>query len=289
MAIEGALAFMVNSIALTVSLKSKSAGEVFFSNLVFIFLFASHVFCGILNICVGVVEYDSIRIPGNNISDLDGNVTKNAIHMSRDLLGGFEVIFTILISMERYVAIRKPIYYNNLNAKHGVFAIVCAISIPIGFTMWRAFSASAFLVVSGVTFIGAIAVTVTNIALYQSIKRHCLHISRNMVASSLEIGIQRQKLELEQRKLKGLMICVLISATFLISWFPVGIKFMVKFLLRINKQRFYWDVVFSILVFSNSFWDVFIYFYNKKSARQILRNMFNKVLLRKTVRYFNKQ
>lgn len=270
MAIEGALIFMVNSIAFTVSLKSK--GEVFFNNLVFTFLFASHIFCGLLNICVGVVEYDSKRIPGNNIiNDLDNNTIKNAFHMSRDLFGGLEVIFTILISMERYVAIRKPLLHGNLNAKHGLLVILFAIAIPIGFSVWRSFSASAFLVVSAVTFMGAITVTVTNIALYRSIKRHSLHISRNMVAGSSENTIiQRQKLELEHRKLKGLMICVFISTTFLVSWFPVGIKFMVKFLLRINKQRFYWDVVFSIVVFSNSFWDVFIYFYNKKSARQAL-------------------
>ena len=200
------------------------------------------------------------------------DITKHAAFFVRDLFAGFGAIFTVFNSLERYVAIRYPLFYSRLDTKHGVVAIMIAIFIPVGFTVWRTFSTDAFLAVSVVTFVGAIAVTVSNFALYRSIKRHCAQISQNVVAYSATQEVQ-QKLQLEHRKQKGLVICVSVSASFLVSWFPVGIKFMVKFLLGIIKRRFYWDVLFSIVVFSNSLWDVFIFFYNKKSARQTLKNL----------------
>ena len=272
-AIQGGMIFLANSIALLVCLKSKNLERVLFSNVIFTLLFTSHVFCGLLNIFVAVMEIRSRRTTTTDSARQD--ITKQGAHIARDLFGGFEVIFTIFNSLERYVAIRYPLFYSRLDTKYGVVAIMIAIFIPVGFTVWRTFSTDAFLVVSVVTFVGAIAVTVSNLTLYRSIKRHCAQISQNVVAYSAAQEVQ-QKLQLEHRKLKGLFICVSISASFLVSWFPVGIKFMVKFLLGIIKRRYYWDVLFSIVVFSNSLWDVFIFFYNKKSARHTLRNFLRK-------------
>lgn len=258
--IEGALLILMNSIAATTILSSKKLRRPF-GNILLALLFIAHTICGILSVFFGIME---IEYRG------DGLISIGLV--IRDFFAGYEVVYTIFLSIERFVAISNPMFYSKFGKKHAIGFVVIVSSLPVVFVTWRILSSAAFVAVFIVTLVGSILITISNIYLYRSIKRHCQDISSKIVADSQSQKLEK-KLLIEKRKMKGLRICVLISASYTISWVPIGVKFFIKFVLGI-KKRAYWDAIFTFVAYFNGFQDVFIFFYVKKTARLQLMSLF---------------
>ena len=257
---EGSLLILVNSIAVITILSSKKLRRPF-GNILLALLFIAHVICGILSVFFGIMEIG-----------YRGHTMISTGLIIRDFFAGYEVIFTISMSVERFVAVNNPMFYDLLSKKHAIAFVVVVSSLPVVFVTWRVLSNAAFVAVFVVTFIGSVIITICNMYLYRSIKRHCHDISSKVVANS-QVEELEKKLLIEKRKMKGLRTCVLISATYTICWVPIGLKFFIKFMLGIEK-RAYWDAIFTFVAYFNGFQDVLIFFYIKKTARLQLKSLF---------------
>ena len=191
----------------------------------------------------------------------------------RDSIAGANVAFTIFIPLERFCAICNPFFYSNLTKRHAVLSIILVCLFPIIFTVWRIFSMDVFVAAFVVTFVGSLVVTLSNLHLYRSVRKQCADIASQIVAKTRE-GQLEKRLCVEKRKLRALRMCIAFTISYMLTWVPVGIKTMVKILLGIKERRTYMDAVIGIIGFTNGIWDVLIFFYVSKSAKEHIKKLF---------------
>ena len=250
--VEGCLLVIINTTAVCVVVQLNRK----FNNILIGLLFLSHIWAGLLNILSTVFEVEG----------------KMDIHLLMVTFLYFftavEVGFTITISLERYISIRKPFLYEKLTKIHGTCAIAAA---PLGggvFILCRHFSTTAYLVGFSMIIIGAVIVTVSNIYLYGSVKRQCTRIKSLTKANSRQEEMVK-KSYVTKRRLKSLKICLLISVSYIFTWVPLAVYML---LLKTNS-----GVVLTlfpdVLAYSNGIWDVVIFFYLNKTARRHLSKM----------------
>ena len=149
--IESIVILLLNMIAILTMLSLKNLRATFSDRLLLI-LFTSHLLAAILNIvCVCLVKY-SIENQG-------------ILWYGREIVVSFEINYTILISFERFVAIRKPFLYSRLGKFHAVLAILNPIFVTLGYAVWRYYSMSAYFIGSVVTISGGLTIFISNILL----------------------------------------------------------------------------------------------------------------------------
>lgn len=248
--VEGCLLMIINTIAVYVVVRLNRKT---FNNILIGLLFLSHILAGLLNILSTVFEVER-RI------DLHLQVLTTLYFFT-----AIEVGFTITISMERYIAIRKPFLHQRLNKVHGACAITAA---PLGasvFLVCRHFSATAYLVGFSLIIAGAVLVTVSNIYLYSTVKRQCTRIKSLTKANSRQEETLK-KAYVTQRRLRSMKICLLISVSYIFTWVPLAIYM----LLRKTIDGIVLTLFPDVLAYSNGIWDVVIFFYLNKTARRHL-------------------
>ena len=106
--IESWILFLTNLMALIVIFSSKKLRERFNEKLI-LMLFNFHSLAAVFNITA--------------IAHMWGGYTyrvRKQIWFIRDIFISLEVNITILLSIERFVAIRKPFWYATLNKQHAV-------------------------------------------------------------------------------------------------------------------------------------------------------------------------
>ena len=237
-----------------------------FNNILLLLLFVAHTVTGVFNLlrCFFVLGW------------FTGETASNAITILRDAFTAVAVHFTVLLSMERFFAIRKPFVYARLTRKHAWLSIGVALMLSIVFVVNRIFLTNlAFLVATMFVFAGAIMITISNWLLYRSIKKQCCEIAATIVVASNEKKLMRRKL-VKDREMKSLKICLMIAASYLLTWLVLMSGYTI--IERVASEKQYTEhlsFIFAIIGFSNGIWDVLIFFHLNSTAwrkvRQILR------------------
>ena len=190
--------------------------------------------------------------------------------MARDCFISLEINFTILLSFDRFVAVRKPFFYGKLTSRHGAAAIAVAIGLTIFFTAWRTVSTKAYMAAFFVVIIGAVLIIVSNFLLYRSVKRQCRQIAATIVDKSSQQQHDKRQ-EIRKRELRSLKVCLFIASSYILTWVPLIIVQTLHNFQKANEK----DVIsveilikfLAILTFTNGIWDVVIFFALNLKAR----------------------
>ena len=203
--------------------------------------------------------------------------------MSGNLLCGLETQIIALISLERYLAICRPLHYHHiLNKKTYITVISLLGAVACGFTIFPPLAgidyelSTAVYVcvmnynnVTGQIYFMAFAVVacglpitivvITNVRIVHAIRRQ-----RNLIhASNRE---QNQPARIDKGSLVSIMLVVIIFFTLA----PIVITSSINYYLHSNV-RLFWP---ALIMVSNSFWNIFVYiFWNKLFRRGFIQIM----------------
>ena len=259
--LENLILVTINILAAYIIITSKRLRSVF-NNFLLCLLFITHVTTGFFNLvrCIFLLRWVVV----------DPKVA-DAIEITRDSFTALEIHLTILLSMERYLAIRKPFMYARLGKIHASLSISVAVFFSLLFMILRILWNGSIAIATMFVFAGAVAITITNLLLYRSIKRQCREIAATIVDNSNELKLKRKKL-VKDREMKSLKICLMIAVSYLLTWLVLMSGYTV--LQRIKSNRYQnLKFVFAIIGFSNGIWDVMIFFHLNSTARRRIRQI----------------
>ena len=247
---------IINILASYIIITSKRLRSLF-NNLLLCMLFLTHVITGLFNIvrCFFLLRW---------VLDPEAS---NIIEITRDSFTALEIHLTILLSIERFFAIRKPFVYARLSKIHAGFSISVAVFFSLIFMINRIFWSESIAIATMFVFAGAVLITISNFLLYRSIKRQCHEIAATIVDRSNEQKLRKRKL-IKDREMKSLKICLMIAVSYLLTWLVSGYTV----LQRVNKYENL-KFVFAIIGFSNGIWDVLIFFHLNSTARNHVRRI----------------
>ena len=252
--VESAVLTIVNISALNaLKAKRRFLSSCRFKDVLLQILFATHMISGMMNLVLHILLL--VGVPYKEILYLV---------FSRDCIGASTVLLTVLLSLDRFLAIRKPFLYQRLGKPHAVVTLCIAYCVLVGFCVSLKFTRTVFYFGSTFIVLGGSYILVSNIFLYQSVKRQCEEISRTIVDPSLERQTQKRN-DMRERKLKSLRICIYITASYLLTWFPLAVYLVFDLTPQINDNTLF--VIFQIVGFSNGIWDVLIYFFMNRASR----------------------
>ena len=164
--VESAILVVFNLIALYVTIKNKSTlNWRSFNELLLQIIFSSHILSGTLN-----VVYSSLVLSGVPSEELK-------IPVLRDSVAGCAITFTIVLSLDRFLAIRKPFLYQRLGKRHASLALGLASILVLGFGTFLYFSKTVFFLGCTFTVLGGFFILVSNALLYRSIEKKLLWIN----------------------------------------------------------------------------------------------------------------
>ena len=249
--VEGVLMIIFNLIALRVIIFLKRLKTSFYS-LTLALLFAAHLSTGTILLVKAILDLASVYADDMKL-----------VEAVRDCSISLEVNFTILLSLDRFVAVRKPFFYAKLTTRHGLASIGGAFSLTTFFTIWRTISTKAYISAFFVTIFGAVLIVVSNFLLYRSVKRQCRQIASTIVdKSSRQQHDKRQ--DIRNRELRSLKVCLFIAISYILTWVPLII---IQTIYKNDPSMVLLAKFFAILTFTNGIWDVSIFFALNLKAR----------------------
>ena len=244
----------------------------YFADLLLALLFFTHALSGITNIVWLLLQHVFA------MESLPMMIMDKLIH----LVSGMVICNTIIISVDRFLAIQKPFLYQQKlqNRQCGVLTILTIVLLPTCFAMLRWVSNSiAYTFGYTLVLLGLVIVTVTNFILYRLVKQQCHNIASLIVTTSSSSNhderhqnkAKQQKEALKKRQMKSLKVCSFIALTYLLTWVPLVTFLLAKESVPVLKQfNRNFIHVNEIVAYMNGFLDVFIYFYLNKQARRTL-------------------
>ena len=260
--VECSIVTICNLAALLTIFKSKTLRRLF-NDYMLLCLFISHGLVGALNV-VTVCMYWA-GYPWS---------TTDYVIVTRDIVAGLEIYFTIIQSIERYVAIRKPFFYARLAKFHAILFLSVTSILPLAFCVGRIYTQATLIFGCLITILGGIFISATNIFLYRSVKKQCKEITKTIIDRSEQRQKDRRKV-MRKRKLRSLKMCIYITISYLLTWCPL-VVFAIAHVM--GWLDIYYITAATLIGFSNGIWDVLIYFYFNEKARRVL----NQLLGRKT-------
>lgn len=247
--VESVLMIIVNLVAIRV-IVSLNILKISFYNLALALLFASHFTTGIALLITSIL----------NLASAHDNVV-SLLELIRDCSISLEINFTILLSFERFIAVRKPFFYAKLTTRHGAAAIGVVLALTAFFTIWRTISTKAYISAFFVAIIGAVLIIVSNFLLYRSVKRQCRQIAATIIdKSSKQQNDKRQGIR--KRELRSLKVCLFIASSYILTWVPL---IVIQTIFQ-NDDSILFKFL-AIVTFTNGIWDVFIFFALNFKAR----------------------
>ena len=263
--IELALSVLLNVFGVSVITSSRSLRSSA-SNKYLCCLFASHM---LTSLSVGTITFTFYAYPEH---------VWRSIVLPREFLTGMELNFTVLLSLDRYVAIQKPFVYAELTAKHGVGAALLLVFLNTIFVSWLSVSVTGYIFGFCVTCAGCCIVVYSSYCSYRTIKGHCRRI-RSVTVASCDEDRQHQRGTLKKRQMRSLKICFLIAVTYLVSWVPLITYTTLNYWLQTYyKIHFSIDLNNTAIMFgyTNSLADALIFFYVSSEARKSARAIFRR-------------
>lgn len=255
--IELVVSIILNVFGVCVIVSSRSLRSTA-SNKIICLLFASHM---LTSLSVGTILFTFYACPEH---------VWRRIIFAREFLTGMELNFTVLLSLERHVAVQKPFLYAKLTTRHGIGASLFLVFLITIFVCWVSVSVSGYIFGFCVTCTGCCIVVYSSFCSYRTIKEHLRRISSVTVASSTE---DRKHIQttLKKRQMRSLKICFLIAVTYLMSWVPLITFTTLKYWMQTYYgTKFSLDLINAMIMFgyTNSVMDVIIFFYINSEARK---------------------
>lgn len=255
--VELVLSIILNVFGVYVIISSPSLRSTA-SNKFICLLFASHM---LTSLSVGTVLFTFYACPEQ---------VWRSIIPAREFLTGMELNFTVMLSLERYVAIQKPFLYVKLTAKHGIGAVLIFVLLITIFVCWVSVSVIGYIFGFCVTCAGCCIVVYSSYCSYRTIKKHLRGISSVTIASSTE-DRQHMQATLKKRQMRSLKVCFLIAVTYLMSWVPLITFTAFKYCMQTYYgMQFSVDLINAMIIFgyTNSVMDAIIFFYVCSEARR---------------------
>eukprot|EP00111_Clytia_hemisphaerica_P019929 TCONS_00058782-protein len=258
--VECSIVTILNIMASSTIFKSKTLRR-FLNDYILLSLFITHALVGALNVVTVCMYW----------AGYPWSIT-NYVLITRDSVAGFEIYFTIIQSIERYVAIRKPFFYARLGKLHAVLFLSATSVFPLAFCVGRIYTAATLFFGCLVTILGGIFISATNIFLYRSVKKQCREITKTIIDRSEEKQKDRRKV-MKKRKLRSLKMCIYITITYLLTWCPLVAFAIINVMIGLN---IYYIMAATLIGFSNGIWDVLIYFYFNAKSWRVLKTLFGR-------------
>ena len=255
--IESAALVVFNLVALYVTVKNKfTLNRRSFNELLLQVIFSSHVIVGTSNLV-----YSALVLSG---------ISSEKLHFPlwvfiRDSAGAFAIVFTVLLSLDRFLAIRKLFLYQRLGKRHASLALGVTTFLLLGFCASLYVSKTAFFFGCSFVLLSGFFILASNALLYRSVRKQCEGIAQTIVVRSEKTQTQKRK-DMRRLKLKSLKICIYITASYLLTWGPLAVYIVIDNILQINNLQL--TLLSQIIGFSNGIWDALIYFYlNPRKSR----------------------
>ena len=265
--LEQLLICSLNGFSIVTILKSKTL-RTKFNNLILSFLFISHFITGLCNILIVVLLIVQLPI----------NVT-HMVLIQRDFYYVLAFLFTVLLSIDRYISVRFPLFYQTLSRKYQISSVFVIILIDVVFTVWRELSNSGLIFLIVLATIGVTIANVANIFLFRSVKRQCSAIATTIVLDNTSTQHNRQQQQRNatmRRSLKSLKLCIFVALSLLLVVIPTFVRpSLVKFSTKLVVENGSLDKIMfiSIVAYSNGLWDVLIFLFINSEARKKLLNL----------------
>ena len=272
--LEQLLACFLNGLSIIAILKSKTL-RTKFNNLILNFLFISHFINGIVGIVTTVLLTE--QLPVNVI---------NSLFVTRDFCYILAFCFTVLLSIDRYIAVRFPFFYQTLSKKYQISSVFVIILFNVVFTVWRGFSKSAFIFLMAFTTIGIRIANIANILLFRSVKRQCSAIAATIVLDNTSTQHNRQQQQRNatmRRSLKSLKLCIIVASSLLLVVMPTFVQpsLIKKFVGKKTSDDKTTDkgisMFITIVASSNGLWDVLIFLFINSEARKKVLNLISRI------------
>ena len=184
---------------------------------------------------------------------------------------GFEVLYTTIIPVERYLSIRFP-FHSALKEK--LYRKIYFILSPLFLTAFFALTMfyTGFILPFAVIVLGILVILVCNLLLYGIVNKQNKHIDSTMVHGS---SVKEKEEKDRRRKIqnRSFKICALMTLTYVFLWVPY-IAF--TFILETNKELLMYYHFISFLAYLNPIIDVLIYMIWNKEMRRTLSMQFRK-------------
>lgn len=187
-----------------------------------------------------------------------------------ELIFIIEVLTTITLSIDRYLAIRKPFLYQNLIKKHAYFTISMILFLGILHTIPAFLFETTYIAISFLIIIGCIAICICNYRLFKEVKQQCKQISTTVVHRDNETKLE-MKNKINMRLLKSLKMCLVIVLTFLMLWMPY---LVIVVLTKKKIIKYFLYKMMELIANLNGIFDALTFFMFRSQARTIILKLF---------------
>lgn len=177
-----------------------------------------------------------------------------------------EVLTTITLSIDRYLAIKKPFMYQNLTEKHAYLTISVILFLGVLHTIPAFLFETTYVAISSLIIIGCIAICICNYRLFAEVKQQCKQISTTIVHRDHETELQ-MKSKINMRLLKSLKMCLVFVLTFLMLWMP----FLV--IVVLTKKKIMNNLIYKmmqLIAILNGIFDPLTFFVFRRKARKMI-------------------
>jgi len=189
----------------------------------------------------------------------------------------FEISFTITLSFERFIHVRYPFHYKSHEKLYtALIFLIPLLLIAFTFTLYTTVGLEmAILGPLVMSLVGAAAVLVSNVYLYQIIKKQNIHIASTMVYNSTTQQNEEQN-AMRKRQMRSLKICATMTSTYVFLWLPYIIA---AFIAKERYNKVSTDIFWTLQFFAhmNAVTDVYIYLLLSNEARQVLKDNFKSI------------
>jgi len=182
-------------------------------------LFISHV-------CLGVVQFMHATTIISGTSDKD---IINLFQSMKVFFSSFEILFTVIMSAERFIAVKYPLSYTRHEQIFTgiLFSSVAFLSI-VALMLFLFYKKLLFLPLLATLF-GGVIIFVSNMSLYRIVMQQQRKILSTMVHNSDDRQNEENK-TMRKKQVKSLKVCVFMTATYICLWIPfVAVTFSITY------------------------------------------------------------
>ncbi|XP_057294359.1 uncharacterized protein LOC130622918 [Hydractinia symbiolongicarpus] len=181
----------------------------------------------------------------------------------------------ILVVFDRFLAIRYPYLYQRLKARTFLLSALCACVVAIALTI---FTTNYFGEIPVVVFVCVLSIVFPGILMYAHASIY--YQTRSQFKKMIKLTVtkdaddkKKEKRRLLKRQIRSLRICMLLMASFLITWIPSATLFILQFKGAIGESILMFGYVIICL---NSIADPSIYAWYNHDVKTTLKRIVSK-------------
>lgn len=249
----------VGIVGITVLVKSRESSKFNRDQIIILTLFIFHTLFAI------------IQIPVTSLRCFSENSLFSYLEPFRSYIASIQVICTISISIERYLTVFAPFWYERQKIKftpaYLYFSFANnALLIGLSVKYPEILKGTAITI-----FIGSIIIALVNFKIYRIISGHLCKIAATTVPRD-QIDKKKEEVALKKKESKAFIVNLSIVLTYIVTWIPYQIlTFIMEDKERERNLHF---LNAEVVVLFNPLMDIPVYILVSKKRRQILVNLF---------------